>query len=160
MIGNSWVSFVNLSTVIYFFSVEWFEVHEMSTVNETQLIFSESMSLKFFSPPFSVFEFKVQTVIEHELIPRAANCPRTPIFFLVLCFKFLLHRLRRCNLSPCCKLSAERKVGLYFCIESTEILSAWSKADYYNVQPCFCKYLCWWQFSRLLEMSRSHNSCI
>ena len=39
-----------------------------------------------------------------KMSPRAANCPRTPIFFSILFLKCFLHRLRRCNLSPCFKL--------------------------------------------------------
>ena len=52
------------------FSVDWFEVHVLSTVNETQLHFFETKSyVNFFSRPFK-FESKVQFVRERELCLR------------------------------------------------------------------------------------------
>ena len=98
----------NCQSLLYFFSVDWFEAHEFSRCQRnTTLYFFESMALMFFCPPFFLSS-KFQIVSERELCPRVENYPRTPNFISVLLFCFFLHRLRRWNLSPCCKLPAEK----------------------------------------------------
>ena len=68
----------------------------MSTVNETQLNIFVDVVCVFQSNVFE-FEFNDRIVSGHDWVHRVATCPRTSIFFSVLCFKLFLHRLRRCN---------------------------------------------------------------
>ena len=76
------------------------------------IFLNQSRSLIFFL--VHRFVFKVQIVSERELCPRVANCPRKQIFFSVPDFEFLSQLSAECNLSPSCKLSAEKSRFAFF----------------------------------------------